>query len=222
MDRKIETYTTLWNLVDIDSKNHKIKDLAILFLEAMNDWSTTDKTLIAEFMKELKEVFGTPLTIEKINNKQFDLTNEENTWQNSIVEMISMAAQFYNEDNFDKILQNILAYYEEDFNKTDFIAQLTYKSTENGGRTTPAHSGYRPTIKFPFDKMQTSGSQTFIDAEKAFPGETVYAKIRIIAFEYFAGRLAEGMCFDFREGDKIIGTGEIKRIVNSKLKIVHR
>ena len=47
-------------------KDHEIKDIANLFLSAMNDWKKTGTTYISEFIIDLKEYFGTPLTIEKI------------------------------------------------------------------------------------------------------------------------------------------------------------
>lgn len=102
--------------------------------------------------------------------------------------------------------------------KADFIATLTYRTIEQGGRKIPATSGYRPQVKFDFDQMQTSGQQTFIDRELVFPGETVDAEVRIIAVEYFASKLTEGMEFEFREGATVIGTGKIKSIINDKLK----
>lgn len=83
---------------------------------------------------------------------------------------------------------------------SDFIAQLQYRTTQEGGRNTPAFSKYRPQIKFDFDEMQTSGEQTFIDKDVVYPGEEVKAVIRILAVIYFKGRLAEGMLFEFREG----------------------
>lgn len=65
MDNKIKIYSTLWNLVDIDKKDHKLKDIATLFLNAINDWPTYNQTEIQEFIKELKAYFGSPLTIDK-------------------------------------------------------------------------------------------------------------------------------------------------------------
>ncbi|WP_316753884.1 hypothetical protein [Pedobacter gandavensis] len=102
--------------------------------------------------------------------------------------------------------------------KADFIATLIYRTTEQGGRKTPAKSGYRPQVKFDFDEMQTSGQQIFIGRELVFPSETVDAEIRIIAVDYFASKLTEGMEFEFREGATVIGTGKIKFIINDKLK----
>lgn len=108
--------------------------------------------------------------------------------------------------------------FQIDKGKADFIATLTYLTTEEGGRQTPAISGYRPQVKFGFSEMQTSGQQTFIDRKIVYPGDTVEAEIRIISVDHFAGRLKEKMKFDFREGARIIGTGEIKHIINEKLK----
>ena len=102
--------------------------------------------------------------------------------------------------------------------KPDFIAILKFTTAKKGGRKTAAHSGYRPDIKFPFDKMLTCGFQTFINQEKVFPGESVKAEIKINPTEYFKGQLFEDLEFDFREGQNIIGTGKILKIINPILK----
>ena len=103
--------------------------------------------------------------------------------------------------------------------EVDFIAELKYLTHEEGGRSTPATSGYRPGIKFEFEEMQTSGRQIFLNKELVYPGDLVMAEIKIIAIPVFAGKLEEGMCFDFREGATIIGTGKILQILNPVLKI---
>jgi hypothetical protein len=167
MDKHIFTYSTLWNLVNLDtSGDHKQKDIAQLFLNAMLDWKRTDPTNISEFIKDLKVYFGTPLIKDKIDNKKFD---GQNAWNieagSSISELIDLSIKFYNEADFDKIIDKILKYYEQEFGKVDFIAELKYLTTEEGGRKTPVHSGYRPQVKFCFTEMQTSGQQTFIDKE---------------------------------------------------------
>jgi hypothetical protein len=107
--------------------------------------------------------------------------------------------------------------YEIDKKQADFIASLTYRTTEQGGRKTAAKSGYRPQVKFDFTEMQTSGQQTFIDREFVFPGDSVDAEIKILSVEFFANSLTEGMNFEFREGSTIIGTGKIKHIINENL-----
>lgn len=108
--------------------------------------------------------------------------------------------------------------FEFDNSDADFIAILTYKTTEQGGRKTPTKSGYRPQVKFDFEEMQTSGQQMFIDRELVFPGDTVEAEIKIISVDHFANRLTEEMQFEFREGATVIGTGIIKHIINEKLR----
>lgn len=223
MNNKITTYSTLWNLVDIDTKDHKLNYIATLFLNAMNDWPTYNQTDIQDFIKEFKAYFGFPLTIEKIDKKKFD---GQNAWQveagSSIAELIDTSIKFCNESDFDKIIDNVLNYYNDEFNKVDFIAELQYLTTEQGGRKTPVNSGYRPQVKFDFAEMQTSGQQTFIDKETVYPGEKVDAKIKIMSPDYFADCLTEGMNFEFREGATLIGTGQIKYIVNDKLEKASR
>jgi len=44
-----------------------------------------------------------------------------------------------------------------------FLAELQYFKTENGGRKSPAKSGFRPRVRFPFSEKSTSGLQNFID-----------------------------------------------------------
>jgi len=112
--------------------------------------------------------------------------------------------------------------FQVDKGDADFIATLTYLTFEQGGRQTPAFSGYRPQVKFDFSEMQTSGQQTFIDRKIVYPGDTVEAEIRIISVKHFAGQLKDKMEFDFREGSIIIGTGQIKHIVNDKLRQASR
>lgn len=111
--------------------------------------------------------------------------------------------------------------YEIENSKADFIAVLVYRTTEEGGRKTPAKSGYRPQVKFDFEEMQTSGQQTFIEREMVFPGDTVYAEIKILSEEFFENKLKVGMKFEFREGNTIIGTGKIKHIINERLNASH-
>ncbi len=111
---------------------------------------------------------------------------------------------------------------ELDNSSADFIATLTYKTTEQGGRKTPAQNGYRPQVKFDFDEMQTSGQQNFIDRELVFPGDTVEAEIKILSVDHFANKLNEKMEFEFREGATVIGRGIIKHIINDKLKKASR
>lgn len=184
----------------------------------MNNWPTLNQSNIFDFIDELKNYFGTPITIEKINSIAF---NGENSWQieggSYIASLIDISTRMYNQSDFDKIVNKILNHYNNEFKKVDFIAKLKYLTEEEGGRNYPVKSGYRPHINFDFSEIQTSGQQIFIDKETVFPGDTVNAKIKILSPDCFAGCLSEGIRFEFREGPRVVGTGEIKYIVNDKL-----
>ncbi|MCC7521798.1 MAG: hypothetical protein IT220_09210 [Flavobacteriaceae bacterium] len=224
MDNKISTYSTLWCLVDIDDKEHSLKTFATLFLDAMNDWKLTRRENIYAFITDLKEYFGNPLTVNKISEKKYDGTN---TWEleagSSIAELISISTNLDKQNDFDKIVEKFINYYNMEFNNVDFIAELQYLTTEQGGRKTPVFAtDYRPQIKFDFDDMQTLGQQTFINKVIVYPGEKVEAKIKILSPDYFSNCLTEGMKFEFREGYKVIGTGEIKYIINDRLEKASR
>lgn len=144
---------------------------------------------------------------KQTNYKLFDEVNNELTGG----EIEAFAYEYFHNNRF-----------QIDKGKADFIASLTYLTTEQGGRQTPAFSSYRPQVKFEFTEMQTSGEQTFIDRKIVYPGDTVEAEIKIISVDYFAGQLKEKMKFDFREGSRIIGTGQIKHILNDKLRQASR
>lgn len=102
-------------------------------------------------------------------------------------------------------------------NGTDFIAELHYRTFEQGGRQTPAFSGYRPQIKFSFSEMQTSGQQKFIGIEEVAPGGIVKAEITLASPDFFLNALSIGLNFEFREGATIIGTGVILEILSKDL-----
>jgi translation elongation factor EF-Tu-like GTPase len=99
----------------------------------------------------------------------------------------------------------------------DFIARLSYKTTEQGGRRDPASSGYHPQVKFDFSDNQTSTVQVFRDREWVHPGDVVVAEMQMVGREYFAGQLEVGMRFEVREGARVTAVGEILEICNQSL-----
>lgn len=103
-------------------------------------------------------------------------------------------------------------------NDCDFVAQLYFKKSEDGGSTNFALSGFRPQFKFSFTEIQTSGQQTFIDNKMAFPGDNINALIKLATKEHLNGKLREGSNFEFLECDKVIGTGRILLIKNDELR----
>ena len=111
------TFDDLQEAIDGDTSNDRIKDLAELFLSAMKDWPTADQIRLAEFVKELKDYYGNPLTSNKIENKKRDLINENDIWRSaagsSIVEMIDISARFEKEGDFDHIFGRLIDYCQK-------------------------------------------------------------------------------------------------------------
>jgi translation elongation factor EF-Tu-like GTPase len=101
--------------------------------------------------------------------------------------------------------------------RADFVARLSYRTTEQGGRRTPARSGYHPQVKFEFSQLETSTAQFFLDKEWIYPGETVVAEMQMVGREYFAGKLEVGMRFEVREGSRVTALGEILEIRDKSL-----
>lgn len=97
-----------------------------------------------------------------------------------------------------------------------FVALLTYISEQKGGMTTPASSGYRPAIKFPFEQDSFTGIQDFIGTDLVFAGDVVSAEITLLSTEYFIEKIYEGLDFEFYERNILIGTGVITKILNSE------
>ncbi|MES1221408.1 MAG: hypothetical protein ABUT20_38260 [Bacteroidota bacterium] len=104
----------------------------------------------------------------------------------------------------------------------DFIAKVTYLTTEEGGRIGYAASGYRPHVKFDGREYLTSGEQLFVDKEKVFPGDTVRAEIRILSVDFFKNYLFVGQHFEVAEASHLVGHGEIIEIINPDLKQASR
>ena len=104
----------------------------------------------------------------------------------------------------------------------DFIARVTYLTTEQGGRRGYAASGYRPHVKFDGRKELTSGEQLFFDKDKVFPGETVTAEIRILSKETFRNYLFVGQHFEVAEASHLVGHGEVLEVINPDLRQASR
>ncbi|WP_372745273.1 elongation factor Tu [Lutibacter sp.] len=104
--------------------------------------------------------------------------------------------------------------------QVDFIAELKFLTSEQGGRKTPTRSNYRPHIEFDnYPEYLTSGNQTYIGKEIVKPGEKIKAEIAILGTEYFSKRLYENLEFKFCEGSRTIGYGKIIEIINPDLKL---
>jgi elongation factor Tu len=91
---------------------------------------------------------------------------------------------------------------------TDFTAEVYVLTKEEGGRTTPFFSGYRP--QFYFRTTDVTGSTKLLGgAEMCMPGDNVSIEVELqapIAME-------EKLRFAIREGGKTVGSGVVTKIL---------
>lgn len=214
---KLKTSEDLEKVIEFEQANIYCQ-LVELLLTAMNDWPTQNLTNIERYIGEVSNTFGHPVTAFQLKSKKFDGMN---AWElesaSSLIQLLTLSTKELNIKDLSHLHTELVNYFEEAYGSTDFIAELKYRTTDEGGRLTPAFSKYRPQVKFDFEEMQTSGEQTFLNKEQVFPGDSVIAKIRILGVEFFKNRLEPGMSFEFREGSRIIGTGKILEVLNEEL-----
>jgi translation elongation factor EF-Tu-like GTPase len=93
----------------------------------------------------------------------------------------------------------------------DIEAEVAFVPTDQGGRSTPAFSGYRP--QFCYEGGDWDADQEYPDVDKVVPGQTVRAFLRFSRPEIHSGRLHQGMEFQVREGARVVAHGRITKIL---------
>lgn len=99
----------------------------------------------------------------------------------------------------------------------DIKAIISFFSTTESGRSTPALSGYRPSHNMGIDGMLNDGQHEYIDNGSLSPGESTETYIWFLCPEYQEGRLYPSMTFTVQEGNRILGKGIIIEVINKKL-----
>jgi len=112
----IENIQHLIDLVNNDPNDHPLKKMGLLFAAAMNDWPTHNQTNINEFIQELQNYFGTPITKDVILNKATSLSNDD-AWRkesaSSLLELFDLAGTEYKGENLEQLIQVVIKYYEQ-------------------------------------------------------------------------------------------------------------
>jgi translation elongation factor EF-Tu-like GTPase len=93
----------------------------------------------------------------------------------------------------------------------DVEAEITYLTTEEGGRRKPGFNGYRP--QFRYDGHDWDAIHTYPDVELVMPGQTATAYLSFISPECHVGRLFPGKKFEICEGARVVGRGRITKII---------
>lgn len=129
MNRKINTYRSLLHLVSHDKTEHVIKDLAALFLEALNDWPTDNSHDIVKCIQEFKYCFGYPFTF--VDGRIVHFKHVKGWKQlevgSIVTKMVELSIKHFDTADFDVIVDRVLSYYEQKFLMTS--AQRPIQST---------------------------------------------------------------------------------------------
>ena len=94
----------------------------------------------------------------------------------------------------------------------DIEAEITFVPSEQGGRSTPAFSGYRP--QFYYDGHDWDADQEYPDVESALPGQTVRVLLRFASPDAHVGPVRPGMEFQVREGARVVALGRVTKILH--------
>lgn len=86
----------------------------------------------------------------------------------------------------------------------DIEAEVTFLRTEEGGRSRPVITGYRPNHLVRDDYL-TSGTHEYINAEVVNPGETAHTRITFITPEVYPHCLWVGRVINVQEGGHLVG-----------------
>lgn len=100
----------------------------------------------------------------------------------------------------------------------DIEAEISFLPTEQGGRHSPACSGYRPSHDFGIVGTLNDAAHEYIGCEAAVPGSTVKANMWFLAPQYQEGRLYPGFKFTVQEGIRVVGNGVVVAVLNEMLK----
>jgi len=93
----------------------------------------------------------------------------------------------------------------------DIEVEIRFLTKEEGGRSTPAFSGYRP--QFYYQGRDWDARHEYPDTYTVNPGETVRAYIGFLSPQEHHGKINVGMDFKIREGSRVVAEGVVKKII---------
>ncbi|MEO7972158.1 MAG: elongation factor Tu [Thermoanaerobaculia bacterium] len=93
----------------------------------------------------------------------------------------------------------------------DAEAEVTFLSSGEGGRRSPARSNYRP--QFHYEGHDWDAVHEYPDVDSVNPGETARVLLRFLTPEEHLGRVVPGLEFSIREGARIVARGRITKIL---------
>lgn len=95
----------------------------------------------------------------------------------------------------------------------DIEVEITFLSTNDGGRKYPARSGeYRP--QFYYNGHDWDAIHVYPEKEWVYPGETTVAYLSFLNPQVHIGKIQFGMNFLIREAQRVVAKGYVKRILD--------
>ena len=98
----------------------------------------------------------------------------------------------------------------------DIEAIVTLLPSDEGGRSAPCASGYRPSHLVIADYL-TSGEHHYPECEWLHPGESARAFIEFVSPEDYPRTMRVGQVISIREGGCLVGHAEVVTILNQIL-----
>ncbi len=99
----------------------------------------------------------------------------------------------------------------------DIEGTLQLLATQQGGRQTPALSGYRPQHKL-HDNYHASGQHTYLGTGQVAPGETANVAVTFATPDVYPHSLWVGREIDVLEGPRVVGKLTVTHILKPILR----
>ena len=99
----------------------------------------------------------------------------------------------------------------------DIEAEVTFLAPADGGRSTPAKSGYRPNHLVLPDYL-TSGHHEYRDKDQVLPGESAITEIWFLSPEQYPKSMSVGKIIRVQEGSRLVGHAKVLKVYNEVLR----
>jgi hypothetical protein len=113
-NNKLISYSELSDSIENDNSDNKIKARAEFLLTAITDYPTFNLKEPIDFLNELKNEIGSPLTYELIDNYEKKLTfdNGDNTWKKEALSSVLEMFYWDKTKTLDELIREISIHYK--------------------------------------------------------------------------------------------------------------
>jgi elongation factor Tu len=98
----------------------------------------------------------------------------------------------------------------------DIEAEVSFLASAEGGRSTPAFSGYRPN-HLVLPEYLTSGQHEYKDKDRVLPGESAVTDIWFLTPDQYPRSMQVGTVIRVQEGSRLVGHARVLKIYNKVL-----